>query len=233
MGEDETKQKRCEGCQTLYHASCMQELGGCSTLGCSHQRGRSGPGTTHEGPVDVTWGRGEVRGPDWRTDIHEDAQRRPVIWASLFGVSLATLAASGVVIASLDESTVAQAIAVCAVSLFATIFTGSNASECVDPNTRLGRFWRLVELGIYAFGALTALAVLTVAPLALMYFEPPRKGSGVVVGLVAAAFGVCLAVFTATRGVAKYRVGERNHSDDQSRERRSSATTPTRGVVGD
>lgn len=31
-GEDSAS---CRGCETRYHASCMAELGGCSTLGCS------------------------------------------------------------------------------------------------------------------------------------------------------------------------------------------------------
>lgn len=34
---------RCDGCETLIHAACADELGGCSTLGCVGRRARPTP----------------------------------------------------------------------------------------------------------------------------------------------------------------------------------------------
>lgn len=43
----------CEGCATLYHQSCWDELGGCSTLGCARQAPRPPKSRAEEPPGPV------------------------------------------------------------------------------------------------------------------------------------------------------------------------------------
>ena len=47
LGDREGAAYRCVGCETGYHPECVQELGGCSTLGCA-RRGQP-PSPAHPG----------------------------------------------------------------------------------------------------------------------------------------------------------------------------------------
>ncbi len=196
IGDAEADEKRCDGCQTLYHASCLRELGGCSTLGCSHQRGHSRAATARAAPLDVTWARGEEVGENWRTEMQREADRRGVFWTSLFATSLAALGGAAWEISNFDQSTIAGAIIASAICFFVSILTGIQASQCTSTDTRLGRFWHAVKLGLRMLGVLTLFVCFTFAPLAVLIFGPNQRRGTTLAYLAFAAFGLVVTLIT-------------------------------------